>query len=762
MAATPTPTPKKSPPTWLVLIAAIIFLAPATIWWVTAPTKSGTSRISHNTPFKLAPEKTVFATYVGSVSCKECHEEAYNLWAKSSHGLAERLPEAKRDAVAFDPARTLKHGTQQTSFRQREGHYEIITAGPHGTNELFPVQRILANVPLRQALIAIPGGRLQATEAAWDPKANEWFNVYGNEDRKPGEWGHWTGRGMNWNSMCAACHNTRTRKNYDTSTDTYHTTMVEMSVTCEACHGPLKAHVDWQKQNRNQNRKDPTTSKRTPNQLMDACASCHARRAELTGDFKPGDAFLDHYDLTIVDQSDTFYPDGQIRDEDYEFTAFMGSRMHQAGVTCLDCHPRALHLPRLQGNDMCQRCHAGGLQKAPIIKPEEHSHHSAGSKGNECVACHMPITVYMQRHPRHDHGLTIPDPLLTKQFGIPNACERCHTDKGTDWNLKSVEQWYGTNMNRPYRQRAQTVARARQGDDGAVAPLLNMLNRDNNFYWRAVAANLLQRWSDEPRVTTALLGELNHTNALVRQMAVRALGPLTREVRPEVTEAIQPKLKDISRNVRIEAAQHLVATLDTNSLAGSEYLHFLDQIADQPLGQMQRGVFELQRGDPTNALPHYQTAAKWDPYSPGIRHELAMVLSQMGRASDAVKELQAAVKLAPNDAEFHYKLALAYNELSESGKVLPELEEAVKLDPHHARAGYNLGLARNAAGNPTGAIQALLAAETADPRDPRIPYARATIHAQLGQISEARTAAQRALELNPRFTGAASLLQQLQ
>ena len=134
----------------------------------------------------------------------------------------------------------------------------------------------------------------------------------------------------------------------------------------------------------------------------------------------------------------------------------------------------------------------------------------------------------------------------------------------------------------------------------------------------------------------------------------------------------------------------------------------------------------------------------------------------MGRASEAVKELQAAVKLAPNDAEFHYKLALAYNELSESGKVLPELEEAVKLDPHHARAGYNLGLARNAAGNPTGAIQALLAAETADTRDPRIPYARATIHAQLGQISEARSAARRALELNPRFNEAASLLQQLQ
>ena len=45
---------------------------------------------------------------------------------------------------------------------------------------------------------------------------------------------------MNWNSMCAECHNTRVRKNYDAATDSYHTTMAGMGVGCEACHGPLQ------------------------------------------------------------------------------------------------------------------------------------------------------------------------------------------------------------------------------------------------------------------------------------------------------------------------------------------------------------------------------------------------------------------------------------------------------------------------------------------------------------------------------------------
>ena len=45
-----------------------------------------------------------------------------------------------------------------------------------------------------------------------------------------GEWGHWTGRGMTWNFMCASCHNTRLRKNYQESSDTYKTAMAEMGV----------------------------------------------------------------------------------------------------------------------------------------------------------------------------------------------------------------------------------------------------------------------------------------------------------------------------------------------------------------------------------------------------------------------------------------------------------------------------------------------------------------------------------------------------
>ena len=45
--------------------------------------------------------------------------------------------------------------------------------------------------------------------------------------------------------MCADCHSTNVRKNYDAATDRYATTWSEINVACEACHGPGSRHVAW-------------------------------------------------------------------------------------------------------------------------------------------------------------------------------------------------------------------------------------------------------------------------------------------------------------------------------------------------------------------------------------------------------------------------------------------------------------------------------------------------------------------------------------
>jgi len=51
----------------------------------------------------------------------------------------------------------------------------------------------------------------------------------------------------------------------------------------------------------------------TREEMFSVCAQCHARRSELAGDFRPGEDFFDHHQLTIPDETDIFYPDGQVR-----------------------------------------------------------------------------------------------------------------------------------------------------------------------------------------------------------------------------------------------------------------------------------------------------------------------------------------------------------------------------------------------------------------------------------------------------------------
>src|SRR5438876_229666 len=146
---------------------------------------------------------------------------------------------------------------------------------------------------------------------------------------------------MTWNVMCAACHNTRLRKNYQESSDSYATTMAEMGVGCEACHGPMAAHNEYQLKKLNEGKAltptpspnpigrgepgqpspltplpsdgrgesarataDPTVKRISREEMFSVCGSCHARRSELTGDFHPGEKFSDHYALTIPDETD--------------------------------------------------------------------------------------------------------------------------------------------------------------------------------------------------------------------------------------------------------------------------------------------------------------------------------------------------------------------------------------------------------------------------------------------------------------------------
>ncbi len=701
-----------------------------------------------------------YGAYAGSTSCAECHQEAYDDWRTSHHARAQRPVSPTADQDAFEPARLIPHGSEVSIAQCVGGRHAITTVGPEGKPQAYEPVEVIGYDPLWQYLIPWPGGRLQVTELAFDPANTEWFNVYGEQDRKPGEWGHWTGRGMNWNSMCATCHTTGFQKNYDAKTDAYRTTYLELGVGCEQCHGPMRDHVEWQTAHRDQE-DDPTLRPFDRERYINVCATCHSRRAELTGRFMPGDDFHEHFDLVLPDTSDVFYPDGQVWDEDFEYAAFSLSAMHAWGVRCADCHHWHTGKVTRDDNRLCLRCHEQGIAGRIAIDEVEHSRHEPGTAGFACIDCHMPQTVYMQRHWRHDHGMTIPDPLLTKEHGIPNACTRCHGDQTVDWAIDYVEQWYGKRMDRPTRDRARVLARLKAQDLAAVPDALTLLKKETNPIWRAVYAKMLapsvpavRDPSAHSALVDALTRLLDDPSPVPQAAAIEALDPLA----SLVADRLRPKLDSPFRLVRAKAAWLFRQGLDLESLAGRDLMAYLEHNQDQPLGAFQWANLLADRGQPAQALPWYEKAIRWDPGPAMFNHAYAISLHNAGRSQEAVEQLKNAAAAEPTQAAHPYSLALLYAELGRLDQARDALRQAVQRDPTQSRYWYNLALAESRLADPQAAIAHLLKAEELEPDAADYPYARATILYQLGRREEARNALQRTLEIDPGHPQARALL----
>src|SRR5262252_11247233 len=218
---------------------------------VVALTTAGGAFLSSTSLLRVAAAQTDPAAphFVGSETCAGCHRAQADLWRGSQHrrAMAHATDETVRadfNDTGFDYA-----GVHSRFFRQ-DGKFLVETDGPDGKLATFEVKYTFGIDPLQQYLIEFPDGRIQALSIAWDSRSRDqggqrWFHLYPNEKIKHDDVLHWTRLNQNWNFMCAECHSTGVRKNYDAASDRFHTTWTEISVGCEACHGKGSRHVHW-------------------------------------------------------------------------------------------------------------------------------------------------------------------------------------------------------------------------------------------------------------------------------------------------------------------------------------------------------------------------------------------------------------------------------------------------------------------------------------------------------------------------------------
>lgn len=624
--------------------------------------------------------------YVGSATCKSCHSKEFDEWSGSHHFHAMEQPTDSSVKGDFNEKRFIADGDTLLFYKNNDA-FMVRTKNKSGEEEDFEIAYTFGWHPLQQYLVETNNGRLQTLRASWDSEKGKWFNQYSGDTINPGEWLHWTGQSMTWNTMCANCHSTNVKKNYDLEKDAFHTTYSEVTVGCESCHGAGVEHIEAVSRGDLKGAKSLLRMPLDQNsvQQVEECAPCHMRRTASADRMEFDQNLFDVYHPQNI--NNTFYePNGQIQEEDYVYGSFVQSKMFHEGVKCTDCHNPHTNALKFDGNRLCLQCHDSEYD-AP-----SHTFHQGSGASTQCVSCHMTGKTYMGNDFRRDHSFRIPRPDQSAISNSSNACNDCHQDKSADWAAQSIEQWYG---HKPIENYTDALLIGTPMDASQMEKLVRMFtNPKTPQIARATAAEYILQSGSEDLYSFVQVASTD-SSVLTRVEALEALA------NADITSRLQFGLQfiqDPSATVRMRAAlltadvptQQIPADfLDAWQTVQDEYVNYLEYNADFREGRMQYGNYRMRTKEYAEAIGHFNMVLKFDSMYMPAYHSLATAQSTIGEGNNAKLTLKKALMRSPQNARSYYLLSLLWNEEGNTSKALLAIEKAMEFDAMNPRYHYN-------------------------------------------------------------------------
>ena len=460
---------------------------------------------------KFVPRTVKSDGYVSAETCRSCHPKFHASWHATYHRTMTQVatPHTVADAKAFDN-KVIKVGKRT---------YKLTTAGDQfwieGADMDWAYREVLqgkepldtANPPVAKRRIVMTTGshhfqvywvaaekrgyEMLQTPLVWGIETKQWIPAEDVFIRPPtaGQ------RVVMWNRGCIQCHSVHAQPGLTGIDSVFNSTVSDLGISCEACHGPGKKHVDFYRNPLNRYRAFVASTEETkptiinpaklpPEKAAQVCGQCHVAFAPKSKDWNRtgvgyeagGDYSLTHHILAFDDPlgkklsaktlKASYWGDGTMRAAGREYGALLESACYKRGhgnqkMHCLSCHtmhgkdPNDQLWPRMRGNVACTQCHNEAKYNSNIA---QHTHHKSGSSGSNCYNCHMPNISYGLLRGMRSHRITIPSATHSQKFGKPNGCNQCHIDKSLVWTADHLRSWFGIDSEKLKAEYAETSA----------------------------------------------------------------------------------------------------------------------------------------------------------------------------------------------------------------------------------------------------------------------------------------------------------------
>jgi predicted CXXCH cytochrome family protein len=485
---------RRGPAAALALVALV-----GALWWL----------LERSAPTDAAPEDWATVASVPAEACAKCHAEHYASWRRTFHRTMTREATAENVKGDFNDAEYAHRGIvthlsragDQFFMETVDPGWALLRAQAKDLTKLPPprhvkvrVDRLVGSHWIQECLHADDSGRYRRLPVLYHIGEKRWIHTSG-AFLTPDDDDFWAqSRATTWNDSCLYCHNTGPSQNPIRGPKGqivgYRTTVAELGISCEACHGPGATHVEL---NRNPARRlalreasagDPSIVH--PERLSvprrdDICARCHGAlvpKQERWDFFTHRDPFIAGQELTRFNSffwseaeqaklnkasrtpgtepiDGRFWGDGTPLTTALEYNGMALSACYQdgrSGLSCLSCHtmhgddPNFMLKPGMLTNEACYQCH--GDYRGRLT---EHTRHGADSPGSLCYNCHMPHLVYSLLTTHRSHRIESPDVKTTLETGKPHACNLCHLDKSLGWTQSRLADWSKAPRSRPVK-----------------------------------------------------------------------------------------------------------------------------------------------------------------------------------------------------------------------------------------------------------------------------------------------------------------------